>query len=627
MALPGLSFEIVRSSGPVLGIRADRTAMLALTERGPEEVPTLVHSPNEFLDLFGTALDGMLGPLAAEAYFKNGGAELIVTRIVPRKITTSQPDAGFALAGGCTLGVVGATEPSFELIVQASDRGAYANRISVEALLGVRKRARGTVTADDTIVFDNLLGPLFQATDVDLPVRGLGRQTALPHAATEHWGRILSIADDFSSVPGTQTVKLTAPATAVFAGDSGLAVLELYEPTFTLKIREPGRADLSIAELDLRDLTDANAKLSDARITLSSASPAPTDPELPVPGVVTRLSGGADGIADFANTDALDALHASFLRALEALELSDLPDVVIAPDLWSRVFRTKGVFRLAFDAATAIELADEMVQSAERTRDRVVLLDPPLGGTDDLRPFGVEELERWRTARENALLTARDFTASYTPWVRIVAGPVFKGDDTLLVPPSPFVAGQMALTARDRGPWIATGNVPLQEVVGLEQTLSLDDEQRLQDIGLNPLRMVLPRGATIQGVRSLSWPDRKPWRFLSTRRLFNFLRRALEPIGLSYVFEPNSPATWITLRRDIERLLRDMYARGAFAGSRPEDAFFVKIDDQLNPEDARANGILTGQIGVAPAFPLEFLVVRLILGRGVVEVTEEPIVR
>jgi len=183
----------------------------------------------------------------------------------------------------------------------------------------------------------------------------------------------------------------------------------------------------------------------------------------------------------------------------------------------------------------------------------------------------------------------------------------------------------MALTSRRRGPWIATGNVALEQVVGLEETLLLADEERLQDIGVNPLRMTLPRGATIQGVRSLSWPDRKSWRFLSTRRLFNFLRRALRPIGLSYVFEPNSPATWISLRRDVERLLRDLFANGALAGSRPEDGFFVKVDDELNPEPARDAGLLTAEIAVAPAFPLEFLVVRLVVSGGISNVVEAPV--
>jgi phage tail sheath protein FI len=210
--------------------------------------------------------------------------------------------------------------------------------------------------------------------------------------------------------------------------------------------------------------------------------------------------------------------------------------------------------------------------------------------------------------------------------VRIVAGPVFKGDDTLVFPPSAPLAGRIAKTSRERGPWIATGNVPLESVVGLEQALTDEAAEELQDIGLNPLRMSLPRGATIQGVRSLAWPERRAWRFLSVRRLFNYLRRALKPLGLSYTFESNSPATWISMRRDIERLLRDLYAAGALAGATPQEAFFVKIDEALNPEDARQLGVLTAQIGVAPAKPLEFLVVRLIVANSITRVAEEPII-
>src|SRR5690606_15791624 len=127
-----------------------------------------------------------------------------------------------------------------------------------------------------------------------------------------------------------------------------------------------------------------------------------------------------------------------------------------------------------------------------------------------------------------------------------------------------------------------------------------------QALGINPLRVVLPRGCTIQGVRALAYPDRRPWAFLSTRRLFNFLRRALTPVGMSYVFEPNAPATWIELRRDVTRLLRDLYDQGGLAGATPREAFFVQVNEALNPEDARENGVLTCRIGVAPAVPLEF---------------------
>src|SRR5580693_5024281 len=123
MALPGLSFEIVRSSGPVLGIRSDQTAMIALTERGPALTPTLVHSIDEFTEQFGGPTPGMLGAIEAQGYYDNGGEQLIVTRFVPA-------EAQFAQA---TLPVVGATQPaSFGLNLWASGPGAFGNAIQVE---------------------------------------------------------------------------------------------------------------------------------------------------------------------------------------------------------------------------------------------------------------------------------------------------------------------------------------------------------------------------------------------------------------------------------------------------------------------------------------------------------------
>jgi hypothetical protein len=49
----------------------------------------------------------------------------------------------------------------------------------------------------------------------------------------------------------------------------------------------------------------------------------------------------------------------------------------------------------------------------------------------------------------------------------------------------------------------------------------------------------------------------------------------------------------------------------------------VKVDAALNPEEARESGVLTAQIGVAPAAPLEFLLVRLVATRGASAVLEE----
>jgi len=601
MALPGISFEIVRSAGPVLGIRTDRTALLMLAARGPVETPVLVHSYNEFVDVFGCQVDGMLGALAAKAYYQNGGQELVVARFVPDEAQRASAQAP----------VVGATTPGGNVQLIAADVGAFGNRIQVDSFLTVRKRCRAAATSATLLTFSGLTAAIFAPSDAGLPIR-------LQSAASDGWNRVASVGA-FSA--GTQTLVLQTALVGPLPTD---LIAEVYERTFSLRIREPMRADVIVDELDLTNIAASNLLLENSVVRL--LPPAAPGVELPAPNVVTTFSGGQEGLAP---SGSVAGLQASFSRALAALEVSALPNIVAAPDLWSRVYKTKGIDRLAFTPAQAINLTVALLQSVTRTRDRIAIVDPPLGGADGLRPYGPSELLQWRSDLEATLafgfVEARDFGVVYTPWPRIVAGPIYRGDATLLVPPSAFVAGQVARTARERGPWVATGNVALEGLVALDQSLSADDQEALQAVGINPLRIELPQGVTIQGVRALAWPDRKPWRFISTRALFNFLQRALTPIGLSYTFEPNSPATWIQLRRDIERLLRDLFAAGALAGNTPSDAFFVKVDDALNPEPNRDNGVLTALIGVAPALPLEFLVVRLELGRGITRVVEEPI--
>ena len=611
MALPGLSFEIVRApASPAL--RSDRTAIIGLTQRGLKETPVLVESYDEFVEQFGEPVDGMLTPLLAKSYFDNGGQDLVVTRFAP--------DAAVAATGSLPLagasGVVAAT-----LNLRARDVGDFGNAVSISALLDVRKRAKAvrSTTVTNGLDVGPLTAPLFLATDVGLPVRLVGQFTS---GATEAWMELKTAPQTLSG--GVQTIVLSNGPGSIPGGVDPVLV-ELYERTFTLRIQETGRLDVFVSGLDVTAPDGIAAALASTTVTFDSVSATIPKPDLPLLGPPVALTGGNLGMANNPSQQGLLAL--SFGRAVSALELSDLPDVVVAPDLWNSIFSTKGIVTLTLAAADSIALADEMVQSAARTRDRVVILDPPLvdDGAGGVRPMTVGELETWRQQRQSALLAARDFAASYTPWARIVAAGVFRGDTTLLVPPSLFVAGKMAVTARELGPWHATGNVALENVVGLEQTLSLADREALQDGGINPLGMELPGGATIEGVRSLSWPDRQSWRFLSTRRLFNFLHRALRPIGLSYVFEPNSPRTWILLRRDIERLLTDLFTAGGLAGQVPRDAFFVKIDEEINPPDQRDNGVLNALIAVAPAVPLEFLLVRLTVENGIAKVTEEPI--
>lgn len=77
------------------------------------------------------------------------------------------------------------------------------------------------------------------------------------------------------------------------------------------------------------------------------------------------------------------------------------------------------------------------------------------------------------------------------------------------------------------------------------------------------------------------------------------------------VFEPNDSTLWAKVRRDVTSFLRLIWRSGALFGATPEQAFYVKCDEELNPTEVRDLGQLIIEIGLAPVKPAEFVIFRL----------------
>jgi len=88
------------------------------------------------------------------------------------------------------------------------------------------------------------------------------------------------------------------------------------------------------------------------------------------------------------------------------------------------------------------------------------------------------------------------------------------------------------------------------------------------------------------------------------------------------VFEPNNTGLWQKLRRSISDFLTRVWRDGALFGDKAEDAFYVRIDEALNPDSQRSLGRLTIEIGMRPSYPAEFIIVRIGIWQGGSEVTE-----
>jgi uncharacterized protein len=98
--------------------------------------------------------------------------------------------------------------------------------------------------------------------------------------------------------------------------------------------------------------------------------------------------------------------------------------------------------------------------------------------------------------------------------------------------------------------------------------------------------------------------------------LFNYLRESIDEGTQWAVFEPNSPDLWAKIRRNINAFLLVAWQSGALFGNTPEQAFFVKCDEETNPPEIRDQGQVVTEIGVAVVKPAEFVIFRISQSSG-----------
>jgi phage tail sheath protein FI len=307
----------------------------------------------------------------------------------------------------------------------------------------------------------------------------------------------------------------------------------------------------------------------------------------PAVGSRVTLSGGSPRSVVDAAEYVGDADERTGFAGLEAV---DDVTMLCVPDLMSA--HRDGL--LDDDGLRAVQQA--MIAHCELMADRVAILDPPPGLTP-------QRLKHWRL--EVAGYDSK-YATLYWPWLTVL-DPV-TGKRTQ-VPPSGHVAGIWARNDDTRGVHKAPANEVVRGVVELAAGLTRGEHDQLNPLGVNCLRAFPGQGIRVWGARTLS--SDPEWRYLNVRRLFNYVEKSILNGTNWVVFEPNDRFLWGSVRRTITMFLRRVWRSGALFGSTPEQAFYVKCDEENNPEENRDAGILTVDIGIAPVKPAEFVVFRL----------------
>lgn len=282
-----------------------------------------------------------------------------------------------------------------------------------------------------------------------------------------------------------------------------------------------------------------------------------------------------------------DVLERTGIEGLEAL---DDVTMVCVPDLMTPMPNQK----LNLDMVKAVQAL--IIAHCERTGDRVAILDAP----PNQNP---QQIKKWRmdTAGFDS-----SYAALYYPWIQVM-DPV--KNSPILIPPSGHMAGIWARNDNTRGVHKAPANEVVAGATGLAYNVTKGEQDVLNPIAINCIRAFPGMGIRVWGARTLA--SNPAWRYINVRRLFNFVEKSIERGTQWVVFEPNEPILWARIRRDVTAFLSTVWSSGALFGNTPNEAFYVKCDEELNPPAIRDVGQLIIEIGMAPVKPAEFVIFRI----------------
>ena len=244
---------------------------------------------------------------------------------------------------------------------------------------------------------------------------------------------------------------------------------------------------------------------------------------------------------------------------------------------------------------------DALSAHCAELKDRVAVLD---GNPSATAPLTANDLKGGTAANPTA---NSDYAALYYPWIEVF-DPITKAN--ISQPPSGHVAGVYARVDATRGVYKAPANEVILGAVDVDRRLSKAQQGLVNPAGINIIRS-FDGSITIFGARTLGGDANGEYRYISTRRFFNFLRESIDQGTQFVVFEPNSPALWQRIIRSVSDFLLNQWSDGALFGETPKQAFFVKCDADTNPPQVREAGQVVTEIGVAIVKPAEFVIFRI----------------
>jgi hypothetical protein len=429
-----------------------------------------------------------------------------------------------------------------------------------------------------------------------MSIDGLDLEAASPGA----WGNQLRVRIDHD----TRDLLPTEVANSLFnlsVKDVGADTIEIFR-NVSVTAGHPRRVDtvLSNESQLLRATTVPNTRPNAHAAIGAGENPDPFSDDFSARyTVVAGADQGSDGLALRRNEVSDPALEANKL-GIYALLNADLFNLLCIPP-----------HKLSSDPdqTVPVDVETDLITDAAafcRAHRAFLIVDPPYGSTLS----GATAIADFQSS---LTIATPNYAALYFPtlWQ---TDPLHDNQFEEFAPCG-AVAGVMARTDSDRGVWKAPAGLEarLGGVPALSVPLNDADTGQLNPLGINCLRAMPAAGRVIWGARTLEGSDRlaSEWKYIPVRRTALFLEESLYRGTQWVVFEPNDEPLWAQIRLNIGAFMQSLFRQGAFQGTTPREAYFVKCDRETTTQNDIDHGIVNILVGFAPLKPAEFVVIKI----------------
>jgi phage tail sheath protein FI len=638
---PGVYIEELPSGvQTITGVATSIGAFVGWAPQGSTTEAVLVQSFSDYQREFGGLDSRSLLGYSVSQFFNNGGQQAYIVRLASAEITTGSANGS---QGAVTIGVTGG-----QLTFQAKSAGAWSNSYGIQitpntggpgefnvsvvyapngsALVTLETHTGLTIGTVGSIS-SPYVGAATSGTPAAPPAPGTymlsggadgngvnvpGATAAsvtifAPHSTTAgftfsaqnpgEWGNLLAISA--TPQPGDSTNTRFSLNVLQVNGNGAITVLETYN-NLSVATSDPSYV-VSVINADSSYISAVAVGAPTQALNQSAPQPTASPASTPISGAI--MTGGQDGVVLDPTADGSSG--GLFMSALNAAGTGSG-----GVHLLDRV----DIFNLLCVPGESEAVTIGNLQQYCNSKRAFYIVDAPQSA--GISPASVQSLIQSGPAGNDAGSITGQYSinsAYYFPWIQ-APDPLIGGRQRLF-PPCGFVAGIYASTDANSGVWKAPAGIDasLTGESGLQYVLTDAENGSLNVQAVNCLRHFKVYGDVVWGGRTLQGNDQagSQWKYVPIRRLALYLESSLYDGTQWVVFEPNDETLWGQIRLNVGSFLQGLFLQGAFQGTTPDQAYFVKCDSENNPQSSINQGIVNILVGFAPLYPAEFVVIQI----------------